>query len=460
MTFYNQAVIDAAALVAQQVQKAFLDIAEEGAATLSAIAGAGKSRLATNTVGKCRNHGFRVAVTAPTNEQVFALVHSIGKTYPKAKIVFLPASTVDLPGWARLPNVEIIDKAKDANNKDIVIATVDKFASARNPRNPKQVAPIDPFDAVIIDESYQVSAAKYYAVASIAPRHLCVGDGGQILPFTRYQQGWQWKGLAEDPLKSATAVLQANRPDTQHFQFPITRRLDPRGAAIARHFYPPDHNFGAAVLDGVRSMKLKPSKAAAMYDRAIDKGLDYAATTGWAYFEQPAMQTLVADPDTAELIKDILMRLHQRADKLTCELHPLGTPLMQSRVAVAVSHHQQLDLVRYLLDRNGLQQVVVNTANKLQGLEFDVLVCWHPLAGLMEADQFHVESGRLCVMCTRHRHACIVVGRQGDRDLVEGVPPSTPTYPGAGSGTDDILRGWETHRNVFAELESSRIAVK
>ena len=44
----------------------------------------------------------------------------------------------------------------------------------------------------------------------------------------------------------------------------------------------------------------------------------------------------------------------------------------------------QKNLLRVRLDQAGLGQVVVDTANKLQGLEFDVVVAWHPLAGLIE----------------------------------------------------------------------------
>src|SRR5262245_48964871 len=39
---------------------------------------------------------------------------------------------------------------------------------------------------------------------------------------------------------------------------------------------------------------------------------------------------------------------------------------------------------------------LVETANKLQGLEFEVAFVWHPLAGLPEADGFHLDPGRLC----------------------------------------------------------------
>lgn len=67
-------------------------------------------------------------------------------------------------------------------------------------------------------------------------------------------------------------------------------------------------------------------------------------------------------------------------------------------------------MIRGMLDSAGLVDVVVNAANKLQALEFDATVCWYSLAGVDEADSLLPEVGRLCVMCTRRRHACIFVG--------------------------------------------------
>jgi hypothetical protein len=102
--------------------------------------------------------------------------------------------------------------------------------------------------------------------------------------------------------------------------------------------------------------------------------------------------------------------------------------------------------------------VVVETANKLQGLEFEVVVVWHPLAGLPEPDAFHLDPGRLCVLLTRHRHACLVVGRAGDQELLEDQPPPpTPAY--LGCDPDPVLDGWEVHRQVFAALEPFRVAL-
>lgn len=456
---YNKSIIDAAEEVAKATQKDFFSIAHEGAVVLSAVAGAGKSWFVTDTVKKCRQRELRVAVAAPTNEQVFSLVRSIASNEPTQPVAYVPAQDVELPPWAQLPNVSTFTPAHLASDQPVLVGTIDKLASARNPRNPKVVGALKAFDALIIDESFQANAGRYFAIGDIAPRHLTVGDSGQIKPFTILPAGQQWKGLAEDPLQTAVSVLRINHPATPTHQFPITRRLDGRAVAIARHFYAADHEFGAAVADGVRQMTLGPAKAVSARDKALDQGLDLAAHSGWAYLELPAYQTLVADPDTARLIADLLVRLRSRGAKLLCERHPNGVGLVAERVAVAVSHNDQKSMVRAMLDHAGLAGVVVNTANKLQGLEFDFVVGWHPMAGLDEPDEFHLESGRMCVMCTRHRHACVIVGRAGDRQLVQGLPPSTPAWPGADVEDDEVLRGWQVHRDVFAALQPYLVVI-
>jgi hypothetical protein len=456
MTMYNELVLASAEKVARATQRDFFDIRDEGAVTLSAIAGAGKSYFVMDTVEQCRRRNMRVAVAAPTNEQVFSLVRSIAENEPREPVVFIPAADIELPPWAQRPNVRTLTPAHRATGQAVVVGTIDKLGSARNPRS-GQIPPIGRFDALIMDESFQANAGRYFGIADIAPRHLCVGDRGQIHPFTPVKAGMQWRGLPEDPLQTAVDVLHANHPTTPAHRFPITRRLDGRGAAIAKFFYHSDHVFGAAVADGVREMKVGRAIARNPRDRALDEGLSLAAKSGWAYLELPARQTLVCDQETAQVIVDLVTRLYARAPRLICERHPKGTDLVADRIAIGVSHNDQKAMIKTLLDCAGVSGVVVDTANKLQGREFDFSVCWHPMAGLDEADEFHLESGRMCVMCTRHRHACVVVGRAGDRELVEGLPPSTPAWPGAES--DYFLRGWEVHRSIFAALMPHHVLI-
>ena len=58
-------------------------------------------------------------------------------------------------------------------------------------------------------------------------------------------------------------------------------------------------------------------------------------------------------------------------------------------------------------------------------------------------------------MLTRHRHACIVVGRAGDRKLIQGIPPATPSYVGWESNPG--LEGWYVHEAVFERLGQDRL---
>jgi hypothetical protein len=121
-----------------------------------------------------------------------------------------------------------------------------------------------------------------------------------------------------------------------------------------------------------------------------------------------------------------------------------------------VAHNDQKDLLRVALAAQGLRGIVVETANKLQGLEFEVVLVWHPLARLPESDPFHLDPGRLCVLLTRHRQTCIVVGSEADAQLLEDqLPLATPAY--LGWDPDPVLDGWEVHRRVFGALAAVNV---
>ncbi len=71
-----------------------------------------------------------------------------------------------------------------------------------------------------------------------------------------------------------------------------------------------------------------------------------------------------------------------------------------------------------------------DTANRRQGAEFDVTIVLHPLSGRRDATASHPEAGRLCVLASRHRHACIVVSRAGIADLLDAHPSDEPIHLG------------------------------
>lgn len=98
--------------------------------------------------------------------------------------------------------------------------------------------------------------------------------------------------------------------------------------------------------------------------------------------------------------------------------------------------------------------VAVDTANRLQGREFDVTVVLHPLSGRPDATAFHLETGRLCVLASRHRHACVVVCRAGVADLLDEHPSTEPVQLGV---TVKFPDGWEANHAVLSHLAEHRV---
>ncbi|MBL4844230.1 MAG: AAA family ATPase [Planctomycetes bacterium] len=450
MKLYNEAVVKAAdAAVRRAIKGALSSLSTRGAVVGIAPAGAGKSYAIGTAVLAAREKGLRVVVATPTNEQAYALVHDLAVRLGKRKdkVTFLPAVGRSLPAVHRHPKV-VESKARDAGAATIRVGTLDKLGDAFA-RGDLRGA-----DLLLIDEAYQANAVHYYKVAGIAKRHLLMGDSGQLAPFSTAPEADRWRGLAEDPLLRAVEVLDRNHPGTQKERLPITRRLDPRAVPVVSSFYP-GHPFQAAVLPGVRDLTFRARRSRSW--KVEDKLLEHAALSGWAHAELPESAVLVDDPAVANLLTRLAKRLLARGPVTVCERSRKKRKLTQSDIVVVVSHNDQKDRLRILLDEIGLPDVVVSTANKVQGLTFEVVLAWHPLAGLQEADEFHLDPGRMCVILTRHRHACIVVGREGDRKLVEGIPPPTPAYPGW--DLDPALDGWYAHEGVFNTLSPHRIAV-
>jgi len=444
---FDHAVVAAAAAVEETMRADLMRLAgREAAVVAAAPAGAGKSHFASATVGRLRAEGLRVALVAPTNEQVHSLVGRVKQLNPDLPVAFVHAQGRELPApTAALPGVTQ-PAAADARDRraPLVVATLDKLADAYLRDG------LGNFDILVIDEAYQADAARYYVAANVAPTHLLVGDTGQLDPFSTIDDDTYWRGGAEDPLQTAVGVLLRNHPSTPVHRIPITWRLAPNAVPLARCFYP-GHTFGAAVRPGVRELRLTRPGPGSRPLAAVDRALDEAARHGWAHVTLPDSPVLTADPATAGLIRDLVLRLFARNARATCENSQTPAALRPADVAVGVSHNDQKDLVRALLDDAGLARVTVDTANRLQGLTFELVVAWHPLAGSPATDAFHLDPGRLCVLLTRHRQACIVVGRDTDRRLLEGIPPATPGF--LGWDPDPVLDGWDAHEGVFSLLE-------
>ncbi|WP_199565665.1 AAA domain-containing protein [Spongiactinospora rosea] len=426
---------------AQAVTDAILDDYTGGAhrgVVVDSPPGAGKTTLVVATAMRLAAAGERLMIVAQTNEQVDDLVDKLAGRSPGLSIGRLHAEGFEPPERVlRHASVVPDNKIDKVEGCQVVVATADKWAyvSGRSWR------------WAIVDEAYQMRSDKLLAVAPLfADGHtLFVGDPGQLDPFSVVESE-RWSGLAWDPMQSAVAVTQRINDLPVH-RLPVSWRLPGTAApVVARAFYP-FAGFAAGTGPGERRLEPAPPGAApGPWDATVEE----AAAYGWALHELPARHTVRTDPEVAGACAGIAARLLERG--VTAHDEHGSHPVTADRIAIGCAHNDQVAAVRAAGVPEG---VTVDTANRLQGREYDVTIVWHPLSGRRDATAFHLESGRLCVLTSRHRHACVVVARAGIAELLDEHPSSPQVRLNVPIKFPD---GWAANQTVLAHLAGHRVA--
>ncbi|MEU5839184.1 hypothetical protein ABZ820_36770 [Streptomyces diacarni] len=189
----------------------------------------------------------------------------------------------------------------------------------------------------------------------------------------------------------------------------------------------------------------------------LNEALETAARTGWALLELPARITHRIDTEAFHAALQTAATLLHRHTTATCDTHPQGRILEPRDLAIGVAHRSQAHDINTLRLQHypSLHGITVDTANRLQGREYSVTIVLHPLSGRWDASAFHLEAGRLCVLTTRHRHACIVIARAGIASLLDSHPSNDPVHLGVTSRSPD---SWEAHHTVLAHLAPHTIS--
>ncbi|MEV0091743.1 AAA domain-containing protein [Streptomyces sp. NPDC050738] len=404
--------------------------------------GAGKSTLVVRAARELAAAGRPLMVIAQTNAQVDDLVLRLADKDPDLPVGRLHSSDPDPYDKALddLPSVRKSSKAGDLTGLDVVISTAAKWAHVKN---------VDPWQHAIVDEAYQMRSDALLAVAGLFERALFVGDPGQLDPFSVVGAD-QWAGLSYDPSASAVSTLLAHNPDLPQHRLPVSWRLPASAAPLVSSAFYPYTPFRSGTDHGDRRLTFGVPSDGTAPDRALDE----AAESGWALLELPARHTPRTDPEAVRALAHTVRRLLDRGGAALSEQSPDPVPLTADRIAVGTAHRDQAAAVRAALAELGVTGVAVDTANRLQGREFDVTVILHPLSGRPDATAFHLETGRLCVLASRHRHACIVVCREGVAELLDEHPSTEPVHLGV---TLKFPDGWEANHAVLAHLAEHRI---
>ncbi|GHF36474.1 helicase [Streptomyces mashuensis] len=408
--------------------------------------GAGKSTLVVRAARELAAAGRPLMVVAQTNAQVDDLVRRLAEKDPDLPVGRLHSSDWQPydPALDALDSVVTSAKAADLAGLDVVVSTAAKWAHTK-------VA--EPWGDAIVDEAYQMRSDALLAVAGLFERALFVGDPGQLDPFSVVGAD-QWAGLAYDPSASAVSTLLAHNPGLPQHRLPVSWRLPASAAPLVSAAFYPYTPFRSGTGHGDRRLAFGVASDGSGPDRVLDE----AAGSGWGLLELPARHTPRTDPEAVGAVALVVRRLLDRGGVVTSEAAPGPVPLTAARIAVGTAHRDQAAAVRTALADLGVpcgaDGVTVDTANRLQGREYDVTVVLHPLSGRPDATEFHLETGRLCVLASRHRHACVVVCRAGVDRLLDEHPSTEPVSLGV---TVKFPDGWEANHAVLAHLAEHRV---
>ncbi|WP_240489759.1 AAA family ATPase [Actinomadura atramentaria] len=436
MTLLDTADPSAAAAAVVDAVLADLDGTHRGV-VVDSPPGAGKSTLVVRATGHLAAAGERLMIVAQTNEQVDDLVERIAGEHPDLPLGRLSAAGYLAPDRVRRPSVRVAQKADDLADRAVVIATAAKWATLSEGSWPW----------AIVDEAYQMRSDMLLRIAGRFERALFVGDPGQLDPFSTVEME-RWAGLAWDPTRSAVSVLLAHNPELPVHRLPVSWRLPASAAPVVSRAFYPFTGFRSGTGPGDRRLEFGEPGTGSAHDRALDE----AARSGWALYELPARHTPRTDAAAVAATAALAARLLARG--ATARSEAGARPVGADRIAVGAAHRDQVTAIRAALGPLG-SQITVDTANRLQGREYDVTVVLHPLSGRRDATAFHLESGRLCVLASRHRHACLVVARAGIAELLDAHPSADPVRLGEPVKFPD---GWEANQSVLAHLAEHRVA--
>lgn len=409
--------------------------------------GAGKSTLVV-TLGRQRaERGDRVPVVTQTNDQADDLARSFAATFADSAFLIGRLHRTDYTVPADLasdPRVLCATQVTDLSGCAVVVAPAKKWAYVDGAGLNWRYG--------VIDEVYQMRSDGLQEIARLFPALVAVGDPGQLSPFTSGEEALV-RGIDGSPLESAADVL-LRRPDAHHVTLPVSWRLTTAATElVSSAFYTVP--FRAGTLPSARTLQLR-----GLGSDPVGQVLGHAATSGWGLLELPEAFMPTADPGAVSALSALVRRAITAGGMCRDESDRLY-PLDARGIAIGVAHREQVRAVRAelapMLAELGLARdaVTVDTANRLQGRQFELVLAWHPMSGRASSGSFHVDAGRLCVLLTRHRQACVLVTRAGLRARLDAYPQPDPLWLGERENTVD---GWEANLQVLEKLAQHRVA--
>lgn len=414
---------------------------------IKAPPGSGKTHTLLEAIGAGIANRHRIAVAAQTNAQCDDICRRFVEHYPESAVWRFAARGATRPG--DLP--EIVNWAEGADElppaECVVVGTTAKWSLVRN---------LDPFDFLFVDEAWQMAWADFMLLSQVAPRFVLIGDPGQIPPVVSIPVE-RWETSPRAPHHPAPEVILAD-PSLNKLSLELRacRRLPADGVDLIRPFY--DFEFDAWAIPGERYLRPRrmPKKPGSI-DRAL-VGLDSATSIILALPTPDAGPPLEEDAEIAEAAANTAIRALDLKLAAADGNGGDAEKLNPHDIGISATHRVMNSRILRALPaplRDQATGVRVDTPERWQGLERKLMIIVHPLSGVVHPSAFDLETGRLCVMASRHRSALVIVSRDHVAETLDSHIPSAEQAVGRPDATG---RGHAQHTSFWAaHQEAGRI---
>ena len=378
----------------EEVSSQLIDSVRAGGriAVVKAPPGSGKTHLLMRAVQAAKRDKQRVAIATQTRSQADDICRRLVRDFKVKPVRFAAASSA-----RRSSEFDIVtDKKELPSGSCVVVATSAKWG---------MVSDLVHFDVLFVDEAWQLAWADFMLLGQVAGRFVLIGDPGQIPPVVTIDTG-RWETSPRAPHHPAPEHVLRHRPrDLMNLGLPATRRLPNDTVSYIRSFY--DFDFAALAQPGDRQLSMNGASRSAV-DAALDQ-LASASVVALTLPTPPEGPPLEDDRDVAQQAADVASRLVARGGKLIID--GKRHDLEPHDIGLCATHRVMNAAMELALPERLRRQVDVDTPERWQGLERPIMVMVHPLSGVTHPSDFDLETGRLCVMASRHQVGLIVVTR-------------------------------------------------
>jgi hypothetical protein len=407
-------------------------------AVIQAPPGSGKTYMLLAVVSELVNSGKRVAIAAQTNRQADDIASRWDRDYGHLLAERLGSSSSQAPqgfpnsvAWRTAP-------ADLTLAPGLFISTTAKWTTVRDP---------EPFDLLAVDEAWQMAWGDLMQCANLSKKFLLIGDPGQIAPVVTIDVR-RWATAPRPPHKPAPEVVLQD-PDLRQTAFigslPACRRLPHESVKYVKPFY--NFDFSAYAVPGERSINISNPEVGSDLENLVN-----LLNTG-----QPVLATIPTpeeglppevDKDAAIQIERIVRALLTGKSALVVEPGEAQRGIQAKDIGICATHRSMNGELRKALGSD-FSAVAIDTPERWQGLERPVMIVIHPLSSVTDPSEFDLDTGRLCVMASRHQVGLIILSRDHVGKMLEDFIPGAAQAPGQ---PDIVGRGHSAHASFWNSL--------